>query len=75
MLLLLPEGHSTVIDYRTQNAKQQSQHLSDFSIILYIVIFIPNFKGISQTFIRNRRQDGETAEELGNYILLVTITL
>ena len=31
-------------------------------------------KGISQTFIRNRRQDGETAEELGNYIPLVTIT-
>ena len=40
-----------------------------------MVIFDPNFKGISQTFIRNRRQDGETAEELGNYILLVTITL
>ena len=31
-------------------------------------------KRISQTFIRNRRQDGETAEELGNYIPLVTIT-
>ena len=31
-------------------------------------------KGISQTYIRNRRQDGETAEELGNYIPLVTIT-
>ena len=31
-------------------------------------------KGISQTYIRNRRQGGETAEELGNYIPLVTIT-
>lgn len=70
----MPEGQSTVTDYRTQNDKQQSQHLSDFPIILYGVIFVPNFEGISQTVIRKRRQDGETAEELGNYILLVTIT-